>query len=93
MESTIQKCGNSLGIRIPKLFAKHLNLQAGSQVEVVQEGNRIIIDPYLKENLEQKLNKICGSDLSATCRKDQSCDDSPPLCILTKICFYAKLIK
>ncbi len=30
MESTIQKWGNSLGIRIPKLFAKELELNDGS---------------------------------------------------------------
>ncbi len=63
MESTIQKWGNSLGIRIPKLFAKQLDLDDGSQVEVVQEGNKIIIYPYLKENLDQKLKKINKKNL------------------------------
>ncbi|MGE8721601.1 AbrB/MazE/SpoVT family DNA-binding domain-containing protein [Leptospira terpstrae] len=57
MESTIQKWGNSLGIRIPKLFAKQLDLNDGSQVEVIQEGNRMIIYPYIKETLDQKLKK------------------------------------
>ncbi|MCG9875916.1 MAG: AbrB/MazE/SpoVT family DNA-binding domain-containing protein [Leptospiraceae bacterium] len=58
MESTIQKWGNSLGIRIPKLFAKQLDLNDGSQVEVVQEGNKIIIYPYIRESLDEKLKKI-----------------------------------
>jgi antitoxin MazE len=58
MESTIQKWGNSLGIRIPKLFAKQLELNDGSQVEVVQEGNKIIIYPYIRESLGEKLKKI-----------------------------------
>ncbi|MCG6143280.1 AbrB/MazE/SpoVT family DNA-binding domain-containing protein [Leptospira bandrabouensis] len=63
MESTVQKWGNSLGIRIPKLFAKQLDLNDGSQVEVIQEGNRIIIYPYTKETLEQKLKKINSKNL------------------------------
>lgn len=58
MESTIQKWGNSLGIRIPKLFAKQLELNDGSQVVMVQEGNKIIIYPYIRESLGEKLKKI-----------------------------------
>ncbi|MCW7491016.1 AbrB/MazE/SpoVT family DNA-binding domain-containing protein [Leptospira meyeri] len=63
MESTIQKWGNSLGIRIPKLFAKQLELDDGSQVEVIQEGNKIIIYPYIKESLDQKLKRINKKNL------------------------------
>ncbi|MCW7495193.1 AbrB/MazE/SpoVT family DNA-binding domain-containing protein [Leptospira levettii] len=63
MESTVQKWGNSLGIRIPKVFAKELELNDGSQVEVIQEGNRIIIYPYTKQTLEQKLKKINAKNL------------------------------
>ncbi|PJZ79536.1 AbrB/MazE/SpoVT family DNA-binding domain-containing protein [Leptospira meyeri] len=63
MESTIQKWGNSLGIRIPKLFAKQLELGDGSQVEVIQEGNKIIIYPYIKESLDQKLKRINKKNL------------------------------
>ncbi|TGN07096.1 AbrB/MazE/SpoVT family DNA-binding domain-containing protein [Leptospira ilyithenensis] len=57
------KWGNSLGIRIPKLFAKQLELDDGSQVEVIQEGNKIIIYPYVKETLEQKLKEINKKNL------------------------------
>jgi len=63
MESTIQKWGNSLGIRIPKLFAKELELNDGSRVEVVQEGNKIIIYPYARESLDEKLKKINSKNL------------------------------
>ncbi len=72
MESTIQKWGNSLGIRIPKLFAKQLDLDDGSHVEVIQEGNRIIIYPYLKENLEQKLKKINKKNLHSEVNTHQT---------------------
>ena len=63
MESTIQKWGNSLGIRIPKLFAKQLELNDGSQVEVVQEGNKIIIYPYIRESLNEKIKKINSKNI------------------------------
>jgi antitoxin MazE len=72
MESTIQKWGNSLGIRIPKLFAKQLDLDDGSHVEVIQEGNRIIIYPYLKENLDQKLKRINKKNLHSEVNTDQA---------------------
>ncbi len=72
MESTIQKWGNSLGIRIPKLFAKQLDLNDGSHVEVIQEGNKIIIYPYLKENLEQKLKKINKKNLHSEVNTHQT---------------------
>jgi antitoxin MazE len=72
MESTIQKWGNSLGIRIPKLFAKQLDLDDGSHVEVIQEGNKIIIYPYLKENLEQKLKKINKKNLHSEVNTHQT---------------------
>jgi antitoxin MazE len=63
MESTIQKWGNSLGIRIPKLFAKQLELNDGSQVEVIQEGNKIIIYPHSRKSLDEKLKKINSKNL------------------------------
>jgi antitoxin MazE len=34
MESTVQKWGNSLGVRIPKIFANHLALEDGSLIKL-----------------------------------------------------------
>jgi antitoxin MazE len=43
MHSQVRKWGNSLGIRIPKLLAKKLNLRSGSEISLRSEDNRIVI--------------------------------------------------
>ena len=45
MKTTIQKWGNSLGVRIPGHIAKDLALKSGSSVEIIEENNRIVIQP------------------------------------------------
>lgn len=47
MRTTIQKWGISLGIRIPNLMAKDLKFESGSEVELVEEADRIIIRPRI----------------------------------------------
>lgn len=42
---SVSKWGNSLGVRIPKEVASQLGLRNGSPVDVVTEGNRIVISP------------------------------------------------
>jgi len=43
MVTKIQKWGNSLGLRIPKSFAKEAGVQEGSAVDISIQGNRIVI--------------------------------------------------
>jgi antitoxin MazE len=43
METTIQKWGNSKGIRIPKQILKELGLNDGSKVDVIRQGDHIEI--------------------------------------------------
>ncbi len=43
MQVRVTKWGNSLGIRIPKAIAARIGLGEGSRVEVVAEGDRIVI--------------------------------------------------
>lgn len=45
MEGTVSKWGNSLGIRIPSLISKDLNLEEGSRVRIEKENDRIVISP------------------------------------------------
>lgn len=45
MKTVIQKWGNSLGMRIPAVYAKHFNLKKGSSVEILEEGGKIVIYP------------------------------------------------
>ena len=43
MTSKILKWGNSLGLRIPKSFAKEAGIKEGSAVDISLEGDRLII--------------------------------------------------
>jgi antitoxin MazE len=57
MQTVVQKWGNSLGIRIPSIYAKELNLKNGSSVEILElKGNIIIMPP--KETLEELLSRV-----------------------------------
>ena len=49
MEATVQKWGNSLGIRIPNLLVRELSLKNGSVVDIDDNGNEIIIKPGKRE--------------------------------------------
>ena len=41
----IVKWGNSLGLRIPKSFAKEAGVEEGSAVDISLDGDRIVIRP------------------------------------------------
>ena len=63
MKATIQKWGNSLGIRIPSYMAKDLSLENGSSVEILEEDNRIIIQPKKSTKLHDILLLINDANL------------------------------
>jgi len=43
MQTKIQKWGNSLGLRIPKSFAKQAGVEAGSDVDLSIEGSDLVV--------------------------------------------------
>lgn len=45
MITRIQRWGNSLGLRIPKAFAKDAGVQEGSPVDISIEGDRLVVQP------------------------------------------------
>jgi antitoxin MazE len=62
MQIQIQKWGNSLGLRIPKSFAKEIQIDQGTIVEISLEDGRIVITPsnkpkYKLEDLLSGINK------------------------------------
>jgi len=64
MTTTIQKWGNSLGIRIPKQMAEDARLSDGDAVLVRENGGKITIEPvhkkkltYIPANLDKLLAK------------------------------------
>jgi antitoxin MazE len=51
MATTIQKWGNSLGVRIPKNIAEDIGLNAGDDLSVSLKGRSILLSPNLKPKL------------------------------------------
>ncbi len=47
MVTKILKWGNSLGLRIPKSFAKEAGVEEGSAVDISLDGDRIVIRPAI----------------------------------------------
>ena len=63
MVTSIQRWGNSLAIRIPKPFASQAGLAEDTDVEIVVEGDRIVISPAKREwKLEKLLAGISPSN-------------------------------
>lgn len=62
MYITIKKWGNSLGVRIPKNFAKNLSLKDGSIVEIKENEGEIVIYP-VKDELSDMLSRINESNI------------------------------
>ena len=48
MQAVVQKWGNSLGFRIPSLWAKENNVKSGSKIEVIAEKGKMVILPQKK---------------------------------------------
>ena len=54
MQAVVQKWGNSLGFRIPSLWAKDNNVKNGSKIEVIAEKGKITILP--PENIHSEIS-------------------------------------
>jgi len=63
MKAIVRKWGNSLGIRIPSHMAKDLSLENGSSVNIIEEDNRIIIQPKNNKNLQDILALITEENI------------------------------
>lgn len=70
MVTKIQKWGNSLGLRIPKSFAKDAGVEEGSPVDISIEGDRLIVQPVRPTKYELK-------DLVSQIREDNIHDEIP----------------
>jgi len=62
MQTTIQKWGNSLAVRIPTTFAKELAMTAGTPVEMTVEDGKITLSTikepeYTLEDLMKGVTK------------------------------------
>ncbi len=58
MSTTLQKWGNSLGIRVPKAIAEQLNLTTGTEVEFDTSGGVLTIRPRRRRPRKYKLAEM-----------------------------------
>ncbi|HPJ12496.1 MAG TPA: AbrB/MazE/SpoVT family DNA-binding domain-containing protein [Caldisericia bacterium] len=65
MLSKISKWGNSLGIRIPLMIVKELNLQSGDKIKIHFKDSKIVIEPVSehKYSLEELLKGVNENNL------------------------------
>jgi antitoxin MazE len=52
MATTVQKWGNSLGIRIPKSIAEQARLRSGTEVEFETDGSVLTVRPRRRRKLK-----------------------------------------
>jgi antitoxin MazE len=67
MTTTIQKWGNSQGIRIPKVVLEHLNLDTNSEVLLLVKDDSIIIKKATKKKhltIEERFANYTGKPQS-----------------------------
>lgn len=67
MNTTIKKWGNSLALRIPKSYAKEIELEEGAAVSMKIEENKIVISAKRKRkkpySLAELLSKVTPGNL------------------------------
>ncbi|MBR0031338.1 MAG: AbrB/MazE/SpoVT family DNA-binding domain-containing protein [Treponema sp.] len=71
MQAVVKKWGNSLGFRIPSLWAKDNNVKNGSKIEVIAEKGKIIILPQ-KKTLDDMLALVTPENLHLEISTDSS---------------------
>ncbi len=71
MQAVVKKWGNSLGFRIPSLWAKDNNVKNGSKIEVIAEKGKIIILPQ-KKTLDDMLALVTPENLHLEISTDRS---------------------
>ena len=65
MKTRVQKWGNSLAMRIPKLFASEVGLNPNSSVEMSLKDGKLIVMPTVKPKftLKQLLAQVTEENL------------------------------
>jgi len=62
MESMVSAWGNSLGLRIPKAFAKEIGLTSGSKVRLEMEKGNLVVKPFKEYSLTSLVNQITSEN-------------------------------
>lgn len=74
MASTVQKWGNSLGLRIPKAVAEQVNLSEGAEIEFDTTGGILTVrhrQKRGKQTLAKLLAKVKGPNPHGELHRDK----------------------
>lgn len=63
MHTIARKWGNSLGIRIPKIFSDKISIHDGSSLEIEMSDDSLMIKPEKKYSLIDFIKKISNDNL------------------------------
>ena len=65
METRIRKWGNSLGLRIPRSFAREAGVEAGSEVDLSLQGGNLVVKPARRRTYQLKdlLRRVTAKNL------------------------------
>ncbi|MGD0898131.1 MAG: AbrB/MazE/SpoVT family DNA-binding domain-containing protein [Thermoguttaceae bacterium] len=65
MIAKVQKWGNSLGVRIPKVLARDIQVEEGGEVDLRAEAGRLVIEPVRDKplSLGELLSRITPENL------------------------------
>ncbi len=65
MQTVVQKWGNSLGIRIPAVYARAFELKNGSAVDIIEDQGKLIIVPK-KQSLDDLLSLVTNDNMHSS---------------------------
>ena len=65
MQTVVQKWGNSLGIRIPAVFAREFELKNGSSVDITEDQGKLVIVPK-KQSLDDLLSLVTKENMHSS---------------------------
>ncbi len=64
MEVKVQKWGNSLAVRIPKIYTDALNVHRDSLLTINRKDNQLILEPKQKEQkLKTLLSQVTSENI------------------------------
>jgi len=58
MDSIVSAWGNSLGLRIPKGYAREIGLKNGAKVKIIVQGGQLVVKPLKEYSLKTLVDQI-----------------------------------
>lgn len=71
MQTVVQKWGNSLGIRIPAVYAREFELENGSPVDIVADQGALVILPK-RQTLEELMTHVTDDNIHSSIETGES---------------------